>query len=547
MKFKKTAATASAVLSIALLASGCSSSGGSSAGGDGKLTSSSPDSAFITVNGSEPQNPLIPTNTNEVGGGKILDMVFSGLVYYDAKGAVHNDVAESITSDDNITWTIKLKKDRKFSDGTPVQAHNFTEAWEAGYVGDHLSSYFFEPIEGYALNDAGERATDALTGLKVVDDYTFTVKLQQAEADFPLRLGYSAFYPLPDSTLKDPKAGGQFPVGNGPYQLSDKKAWKHKVQISLVPSKSYNGPLKAKNDGIRVKFYETPDAGYQDLLGGKLDVLDALPDSAFSTYKQELKGRNFNQPAAIFQSFAIPERLEHFGGEEGKLRRQAISMAINRPLITKTIFQGTRTPATDFTSPVIDGFSKEIPGNEVLSYDAKKAKELWAKADEISPYNGTFTIGYNSDGGHQGWVDAVTGQLRKVLGIQAEGKPYADFKSLRDDVTNRTIAGAFRTGWQADYPGLYNFLAPLYATGAGSNDGDYSNPEFDKLLKQAAAAADPKENIKLLQEAQQILFKDLPVIPLWYSNVTGGWSKNVDNVVVGWNSVPLYQDIVKTK
>src|SRR5690606_23733293 len=112
-------------------------------------------------------------------------------------------------------------------------------------------------------------------------------------------------------------------------------------------------------------------------------------------------------------------------------------------------------------------------------------------------------------------------------------------------ITNREIQTAFRTGWQADYPGLFNFLGPLYATNAGSNDGDYSNPEFDALLAEGSASTEVEEGTKLFQQAQEILLQDLPVIPLWYSNVTGGYGENVDNVTFGWNSVPLYYEITK--
>src|SRR5690625_7178317 len=84
--------------------------------------------------------------------------------------------------------------------------------------------------------------------------------------------------------------------------------------------------------------------------------------------------------------------------EEGRLRRAALSHAINREEITDTIFGGTREPAREFTTPGIIGYSDSIPGSEVLEYDADKAKDLWAQADAISQYDDTFTIGYNADG-----------------------------------------------------------------------------------------------------------------------------------------------------
>ena len=90
-----------------------------------------------------------------------------------------------------------------------------------------------------------------------------------------------------------------------------------------------------------------------------------------------------------------------------------------------------------------------------------------------------------------------------------------------------------------------DWIGPLYGTGAGSNDGDYSNPDFDALLSDAAAAATPEEGTALLQDAQEILLEDLPAVPLWYSNVTGGYAEVAQNVEFGWNSVPLYYEISK--
>lgn len=519
-----------------LALAGCASGGSTAGSGEAK-------GGIITANGSEPQNPLIPTNTNEVGGGKILDSIFAGLVYYAADGSAHNDLAESIETEDATTYTIKIRKDAKFADGTPVKAENFVKAWNYGAdaANEQLSSYFFEDIEGFSYDES----VAELPGLKVVDDTTFTVTLNKAASDFPLRLGYSAFYPLPDVAFEDIEAFGQNPIGNGPYKLASDTAWQHDVQIELVKNDEYNGPREVKNDGLTIIFYASQDAAYADLQGGNLDVLDAVPDSALATFKDDLGDRAVNQPAAIFQSFTVPARLAHFDGEEGKLRRAAISMAIDRAEITDVIFDGTRTPASDFTSPVIDGWSDSLQGAEVLEFNPEKAKELWAQADAISPWSGVFEIAYNADGGHQGWVDAVTNSIKNTLGIDAAGRPYPTFAEARTEITNRTIQTAFRTGWQADYPGLFNFLGPIYATNAGSNDGDYSSPEFDELLQKGSVETDTAKANEYYQQAQEILLQDLPATPLWYSNVTGGFGESVSNVQFGWNSVPLYYEITK--
>jgi ABC-type oligopeptide transport system, periplasmic component len=563
-----------AALSLSACSTGGTDNDGRETPESGQSGSAAPanNGKSYTTNGTEPQNPLIPGNTNEVGGGRIVDMLFAGLVYYTADGTVENEMAESIETEDAKTFTVKLKEGQTFSDGSPVTSSSFVDAWNMVTKESMLNINFFESIEGDLIDakaceadqkkqfdadaeeakkageDAGEFAFDEtacprdLSGLEVVDDTTFTITLKQKEADFPLRLGYSAFYPLPQSTLDDPEAGGENPIGNGPYKVGE-EGWVHKEGIKLIPNESYSGGRAPQNGGVDFVFYSELDPAYNDLLAGNLDVQEELPESVLETFQDDLTDRAINVPTALNQTITIPSRLPHFDGEEGQLRRAAISHAINREEITSMIFADTRTPATEFSSPVVAGYSADIEGNEVLNFDAAKAKELWEEADKISPWDGKFEIGYNSDGPHQTWVDAVANQIKNNLGIEAVGRPYPDFKSLRDEVTNRTITSAFRTGWQGDYPSAYNFLAPLFMTGAGSNDGDYSNPDFDKLMVDAAAAGSVDESIELMGKAQSILFEDLPAIPLWYQNAAGGFSENVENVNFGWNSVPLYYEV----
>lgn len=541
VKRNKIALAGTALFAIGALAlAGCASGGGNE--GDGGSGAAGDPDAIITTNGSEPENPLIPSNTNEVGGGKILDEIFAGLIYYDADGKPVNDMAEEITTEDPQNLTVKLKEGMTFTDGEEVTADNFIKAWNEGakLSNAHLSSYFFEDIEGFSYDEDSE-----LTGLEQVDDYTFTIALNKPASDFALRLGYSAFYPLPDVAFEDMEAYGQNPIGNGPYMIDGEDAWQHDVQIDLVRNDDYEGGRKAANGGLTIKFYATQEAAYADLQGGDVDVIDAIPTGSLPVFADELGDRAVNQPSAVFQSFTIGQFLPHFSGEEGQLRRQALSMAINREEITETIFSGTRTPAADFTSPVIAGWSDSVPGSEVLEFNPDEAKKLWAEADAISPWDGEFKIAYNSDGGHDAWVDAVSNQIKNTLGIEASGDPYPTFQDLRTKINDRSITTAARSGWQADYPGLYNFLGPLYATGAGSNDGDYTNPEFDELISAGISNPDADAQIEDFSKAQEVLFQDLPAIPLWYSNVTGGFGESVDNVTFGWNSVPLYYEITK--
>ena len=273
MKRNKIALASAAVLvaGVTVLA-GCSSSGSNPKPTGDTGNGNTDPNAIITASGSEPENPLIPTNTNEVGGGKILDSIFAGLAYYDGSGKLVNDMADKIevTAPDELTVT--LKKGMKFTDGSDVKADNFIKAWNDGakFSNGYTSSYFFEDIEGY-----NGTADSELTGLQKVDDYTFTIKLNKPASDFALRLGYSAFYPLPDSAFDDLAAFAEAPIGNGPYKLAGDDAWQHDVSISLVKNETYEGGRAAKNDGLDIVFYQTADAAYSgqwETLTGSLAV-----------------------------------------------------------------------------------------------------------------------------------------------------------------------------------------------------------------------------------------------------------------------------------
>lgn len=541
-----------ALAGTALLAAGVMALAGCSAGGDAgnKGDETGASTGIVTVQSNEPQNPLLPAVTNEVGGGLVLQNIFAGLVYYEADGKLANDLAESIESDDNQNWTIKIKKDQEFSDGTPVTAESFVKAWQyAASDPGFENQWWFANFAGY--NDGGDDpdnpavVEDSLS-LEVVDDTTFTVELAAPQSDFPTSLGYQVFAPLPESFFEDPETFGQNPIGNGPYKL---EKWEHDAVISLVPNDKYDGPRKAQNGGVDLVTYGTADAAYADLLSDNLDVINpGVPPSALATYKDDLGDRAVDQPAAIWEGLTIPARLAHFGNdEEGNLRRQAISYAIDRDEITDVIFEGTRTPAVDYTSPVIAGWNDKIKGSEVTHADAAKAKELWAQADAISPWSGTFTIAYNADGGHQPWVDAVSNQIKNTLGIDAAGQSFPDLATLRAEIKNRTLNAATRSGWQFDYPGAYNILGALFITGAGSNDGDYSNPKYDELVQQGATAPTVEEGNKLFEQAQEVLFQDLPVLPLWYRSTNAGYSTAVDNVEYGWDSWPIIYKITKAE
>jgi len=558
MRFTRTSKALGMVAIAALALTGCGAGGGST---DGASNAAGDPNKVISAYSNEPQNPLLPANTGEVYGGRVVELLFEGLRTYDADGKPVNALAESIETTDSQNWTIKVKQGQKFTNGEEITAKTFVDSWNFAANSKNLqqNGFFFESIAGYEEVSAvtteksadGKTTTtpaptaETMSGLEAKDDSTLTVKLAQPEADWSLRLGYSAFFPVPSAALADPKAFGENPVGNGPYKMEKEGAWVHDQSISLVKNPDYSGPRAAKNGGVMFKFYTDPGPAYTDLQSDNLDVTDVLPSNALKTYVSDFPDRNATKPVATNSTLNIPGYNPNFQGEAGKLRRQALSYAINREEIAKVVFNGTRTPAKAFAPPVIDGFKEGIKGSEVLKFDAAKAKDLWAQAEKIQPYDSSkpLQIASNTDGGNKEWIDAVANGFKNNLGIQAEIQPFAKFAEVLNLRKSQQLPGLTRSGWQGDYPSLYNFLGPIWATGASSNYEKYTNPEFDKLLKEGLAAKTTDEANAKFNAAQEILFEDLPGLPLWDQARPVVWSNNVVKAETGWNGGILYYGI----
>lgn len=256
---KKVARAAVSAVSVLALSTTLCACGESS---DGQITD-----AIISAFVSEPQNGLIPGNTNESGGGVVVTQLFSNLVAFDEKGDSKLEVAESITpNDDNTEFDIKLKDGWKFSDGTAVTASSFTRAWSytATAVNAQKTSSFLAPIQGYEEAQKADTPSDyQLSGLNVVSDSEFTVKLNEPNCAFTSIVGYMAFAPLPEAFYtKGAKEFGENPISNGPYIF---KSWNHKQNISVVRNPDYKGNFKVQNGGIDFKVYTEVETGYSDV------------------------------------------------------------------------------------------------------------------------------------------------------------------------------------------------------------------------------------------------------------------------------------------
>jgi oligopeptide transport system substrate-binding protein len=519
-------------MSVALVTTACGG-GGSDTPGTGGAQSD----VTISVNSTEPENPLVPGNTNETGGGKVIDALFSPLVEYNPRTAEpENLVAESIETTDSRVYTIRLKQ-WTFHDGTPVTAQSFIRAWNytAYSPNGQQNASFFSQIQGYdqvhtedpdgasGPQQAPRPAAQEMSGLRAIDDRTLEVTLSEPFAVFPIMLGYRAFSPLPDAFFADQAAFEANPVGNGPFRFVSRQPG---VNIVVERNEQWPGTPKPSIGGAEFRFYESAEAAYADVVSNNLDFLEVIPPSGLANnlYETDLAGRSISQTYLGVQRLGFPLYDTRYQNPQ---LRQAISMAIDREAVNQQIFGGTRPPADGLVAPNVPGRTENQCG-DLCTYQPERARQLF----EATGFQGPIELTSNADAGNAEWMQATCVTITQALGRECNFVPVPTFGEFRSAINGRELSRLFRTGWVADYPSIENFLNPMYRTGAASNDGEYSNPAVDALLARADAAPSVEESNSLYQEAERMIIQDMPAIPVYFQSFQAGWSERLQTVTV---------------
>ncbi|MDR1386631.1 MAG: hypothetical protein LBJ44_03375, partial [Propionibacteriaceae bacterium] len=186
----------------------------------------------------------------------------------------------------------------------------------------------------------------------------------------------------------------------------------------------------------------------------------------------------------------------------------------------------------EFTQPGLPGWSDSIPGVEVLEYDVELAKQLLQEAGGYP--RASLPIYYNGDGSHKDWIEAVANQLRENLGINAVPAPTVTFAELLEKIRDHELDGPWRASSIPFSPSLDDMLFTIYYTKDGAaTTGGYSSAEFNQLLDEGRSQTTLDAADSYFNQAQEVLFADLPVIPLWYTYQATIHSERIRGVIVG--------------
>lgn len=490
---------------------------------------------FNRGNSADPES-LDPHKTSTVYEAHILRDLFLGLTAQDAKAEVIPGAAESWTvSDDKKVYTFKLRKDGKWSDGTPVTANDFVFSWrrlvDPATAAEY--AYMLAPVVNAEDVTAGKKKPEEL-GVKAIDDLTFEVTLNAPTPYFLEMLTHQATYAVSQANVE--KFGADFIkpgnlVSNGAYMLAEFVPNDH---VKAVKNPNFYDAANVKIDTVNYIPTEDRSTAMKRFEAGELDSNDDIPTEQLADLKAKFGDQVRLGP--YLGTYYYVFKLTKDPWTNVKLRH-AISMAIDRDYLAETVWQNTMLPSYSFVPPGITGYeTRTTDYAEKSQIDREEEAKKILEELGYGPGNPLkLEIRYNTSENHKNTAVAIQDQL-KPLGIEVT-LLNTDTKTHYGHLEQHGDFDVARAGWIADYKDPENFLA-LCKTGTGNNYAEYSNKEYDDLLAAAAASTDPAERMKKLSDAEAVgVARDLCVLPLLYygfhtvvSSKLKGWEDNVMDI-----------------
>jgi peptide/nickel transport system substrate-binding protein/oligopeptide transport system substrate-binding protein len=483
---------------MALLAA-CSGSGASTDTADGSFTVGVP--TFFVQN-------LSPGSS---GSSYVDYAIWSPLTRVDGEsGKLEMLVADSVESTDKLTWTVKLKTGWTFHDGSPVTAKSFADSWNATALGANAltANASMAIFQGYdKLNPPkGKQAAKALSGVQVADDTTLKLTLNKPNALLPYILSATAFAPLPDSALKDLKAFATHPIGNGPFKVKG-GGWEAGAQdIQLERYDGYAG-TKAAAGAVDLRVYQETGAIYTDFQAGTID-LALLDGPDLASAKKDIPDQvvDVQYPAIVYLSFPLYDNRFANPGV-----RRAISMAIDREAIVKSLLGGLATAATGLAPPTLTGGGEAKC--ESCSFNPQEAR---ATLQAAGGWDGPMVLYTYQDPTNEKVLQAVANQLRTNLGIEKVTFEAQPVGQLYEGFAGKAVKGPSLLYSGSPYPHLYAMADQMFTAGAPLNVTGYDSKAFAGLLSQAASSRDAAATTALAKQAADQALADAPVAPLYW-------------------------------
>ena len=485
---------------------------------------------LLLGNAAEPAD-LDPHTSTVLSDQNLLMALFEGLTALDEKTS--QPVAAAAErwehSADGLTWTFHLRPGLKWSNGDPLTAQDFIDSWRRALTPALAAdnAWYLYAIRGAEDYNAGRTKDPSALGLAALDAGTIVITLQQPLPYLPALVSLPAWFPVNPrvlarfNALAERGTGWTRPgnlVGNGPFAL---KEWTPNARIVMDRNPHHWQAGSTRLQHLVFFPIEKADDEERAFRAGQLHVTFNLPIAKLAAWRRQDVARLRVDPT--LQSVFLRFNTTRPPLNDPRVRR-ALSLAIDRDTLARTVLQGSRPAAHTLTPPGTGGFQPRA----AVSNDFGAARRLLASAG-FAGGNGfpTLELQARNDEIHPRLAEAMQAVWQRELGLRVSIAQVEQKTWIQNQQTlNYAISTA---AWTADFPDPVTFLG-LFAANGTYNWTGWANPAFDTLLQRAAASVDPGARQEIFQEAERLLLEEAPVAPLHF----GAQTYLIHPAVRGW-------------
>ena len=461
---------------------------------------------------------LDPRKGSELVSSTLHFILFEGLVRLEPDGTLIPAQAKTISiSDDRKTYTFHLRG-TYWSDGTPVTAKDFEYAWKK-----ILSPNFPAPNAPllYPIKNS-ENAKKGIVpiddvGIWTVDNQTLVVELERPTPYFLDLISFCVFFPV--NHVVDKKnhdwmyeAGPLF-TSNGPFKLTK---WKHHNEIVVEKNPYYWEADQIDLNKMKISMITNENTALEMYENNQLDLIglgySPLPCDSLADHREHLKSQ------AVAKTTIICFNVEKYPFNNINIRK-AFAYAINRKEIVENITQMRETIATTLIPPPLQTLHTKPYFQDNDSVNALACFELGLKELGISKSDfPIITYQYSYSELNYKLAQTLQQQWSQLFGIQVQLE-RSEHKLFIDRLGNRNyeIAQSF---WFAQYHDPMSIYERYKYKSNSQNYPGWENADYIRFLEQSALQSDPEKRLKILQAAEEILFDEMPLVPVYHCKDT---------------------------
>ncbi len=471
---------------------------------------------LLVTNSAEPQSldPHLLSAATEVD---LAVAFFEGLCVLDEHTSQPLPaVAERWEADaSGLVYTFHLRPNARWSNGDPLTAQDFVVSWRR-ILAPSLAAenaYLLHVLKNAAALNRGDLTDPSQLGAVALDDHTLRLTLERPTPYLPALTALPAWFPVnPRVLAKFGDINQRSPawtrpenlVGNGPFTLAE---WTPNARLVAVKNPAYWDAATVRLNRIIFLTTENAEVDERNYRAGQVHVTGSLPASKIEAHRAARPSALRSDPflQAIFLRFNTTRPPFN----DVRVRR-ALTLAIDREVITENVLRGGQLPARSFTPPNLAGYTARAR----VATDYEAARRLLAEAG----YPGgrglpVLDLQVRNDQHQPRVAEVLQARWKEELGITLTISPMEQKTWFQNQQSlNYTLSGA---GWIGDFVDPVTFL-DLFVSQGGNNWTGWASPEYDRLIAQAAATPDPAARFEFFQQAEALLLEQAPVAPVFF-------------------------------